>query len=415
MKKIVSFLFLFLLVISFCACKKKAHKPIIVLKEEPIVQKTIIRFSIFGNEKRYNSIKKIVDDFEIINPDIEVEIDYWAENYYKNLNKSIITTKMPDVVMVDNIDGFPYYERGFLQNLNDYFVKQDDFIKSGINAFSYNDCIWGVPFFLSPSFIVYNKSIFIKNNLELPHNNWNITDFLKKAHLLNSTYVSGFGFDKKMKGWLPFLWSNGGGIIDESGCIMLDSAFSKEALQFYSNLKNLEGVTQQDLSVSPEILFRNEKIAMMTCDYEEFLKLKNDNLPFEIEIAPFPGWKTLSSSPLSVIGLSISQKTAHKRESWRFILYLINQDRIEKMGKSFDFLPARNKVIEKTLSQRYSNNDVAVFNNIIQNAKPIPVCSNYSIIINKIEQQLLPLFSAEKNVEEVIDENFYKILQKYVD
>ena len=410
MKKILGALVLVMVVFGFCACKKKPQDNQ-TLEKESVIQKTCIRVSLFGDEEKYNSIKKIVANFEGINPDIQIEIDFWSEDYYKQLNKSILTGKMPDVVMVDNIEGFSYYKKGFFQNLGQYFLNQEDYLSNAIEAFSYDDCIWGVPVFLSPSLIIFNKNIFLKNNVELPSINWNRDCFLNKAHHLTSYNEFGFGFDNKISSWLGFLWSNGGGIIDNSGCIMLDSASSKEALQFYSNLKNLEGVCQPNSSLNAHNLFKQGKIAMIVSNFDDFINLKKSNLPFELGFSPFPSCSVMASSPMGVIGVSLFEKSHHKREAWRFILYLTNSDRIWKMQRDFNFIPAKKADFSRFLLQ-YSLDERMILQNIITNSRPVPVCGDYHILINKIEQQLIPLFEAEKNVDDVIDENFYKILQR---
>ena len=131
MKKILGALVLVMVVFGFCACKKKPQDNQ-TLEKESVIQKTCIRVSLFGDEEKYNSIKKIVANFEEINPDIQIEIDFWSEDYYKQLNKSILTGKMPDVVMVDNIEGFSYYKKGFFQNLGQYFLNQEDYLSNAI-------------------------------------------------------------------------------------------------------------------------------------------------------------------------------------------------------------------------------------------------------------------------------------------
>ena len=67
MKKILGALVLVMVVFGFCACKKKPQDNQ-TLEKESVIQKTCIRVSLFGDEEKYNSIKKIVANFEGITP-----------------------------------------------------------------------------------------------------------------------------------------------------------------------------------------------------------------------------------------------------------------------------------------------------------------------------------------------------------
>ena len=269
MKIFVKVFIIFVMIFSIAGCKKRESlfpQQNLALTAKPEIKKTVVKFSSWGSESEIKVLKSAISEFEQKNPDIDIELIHIPQNYFQKLHLLIVTNSAPDVMFVNNINGLKYYQNGAFENLNPYLINKKDFYNNAIKAFSYNDCIWAAPRDVSNLVIYYNKDLFDKNNIPYPSATWTTNDFLTKAQLLTNQDSWGFGFEKDALFWLPFLWSNNGGIIDENGCIMIDSSSSKDALQFYADLKNIYNVTPSDAqkgSYTNSQLFLQGKMAMI--------------------------------------------------------------------------------------------------------------------------------------------------------
>lgn len=419
MKVFVKVFIIFLLVFSVAGCHKKGDKASeqpLSMVEKPEIKKTVVKFSTWGSESEIKVLKSAISEFEQKNPDIDIELIHIPQNYFQKLHLLIVTNSAPDVMFVNNINGLKYYRSGAFEKLNPYFVNKTDYYGNSVKAFSYNDCVWAVPRDVSNLVIYYNKDIFDKNNVPYPTNNWNTNEFLNKAQLLTKQDSWGYGFEKDALFWLPFLWSNSGGIIDENDCIMIDSSASKDALQFYADLKNVYNVTPTDAqkgSYTNAQLFLQGKMAMHLNGRWAVPRFRQD-AKFNWDIAPFPAGTAGSIVDVDASGWAMNKKSKNKRAAWRFILFLAS----EKMSRTFTkdglIIPARKSIANSNyfLQKTQKPQNSQVFLTAIDKGKPTPVNKNYQELLNKIYIQLDPVFAGTKRIHEVLDLNFIESLQK---
>ncbi len=419
MKFFLKVFIIFIMVFSITGCKKKETvipQKIPMAITQPEIKKTTVKFSSWGSESEIKLLKSAIYEFEQKNPDIDVELIHIPQNYFQKLHLLIVTNSAPDIMFVNNINGLKYYQNGAFENLNPYFTNRKDFYANAVKAFSYNDCIWAVPRDVSNLVIYYNKDLFDKNNIPYPTSTWTTNDFLAKAQLLTTQDSWGFGFEKDALFWLPFLWSNNGGIIDENGCVMIDSSASKDALQFYADLKNIYNVTPSDAqkgSYTNAQLFIQGKMAMHLNGRWAVPRFRQD-AKFNWDIAPFPAGVAGSIVDVDASGWAMSKKSKNKRAAWRLILFLSS----ERMSKNFTkdglIVPARKSIANSNyfLQKTQKPQNSQIFLDAIVKGKPTPVNKNYQELLNKIYVQIEPIFAGVKRVHEVLDINFVKSLQK---
>jgi multiple sugar transport system substrate-binding protein len=214
------------------------------------------------------------------------------------------------------------------------------------------------------------------------------------------------------------LWSNNGGIIDENECIMIDSSASKDALQFYADLKNVYNVTPSDAqkgSYTNAQLFMQGKIAMHLNGRWAVPRFRQD-ANFNWDIAQFPAGVAGSVVDVDASGWAMSKKSKNKRAAWRFILFLSS----ERMSKNFTkgglIIPARKSIANSDyfLQKNQKPQNSQVFLNAINSGKPTPVNKNYQELLDKIYTRIEPVFAGTKRIHEVLDIDFYRSLQKEI-
>lgn len=411
------FLIISLLVFSFAGCHKKETRHMQTVPK-PEIKKTVIKFSTWGSESEIKVLKQTIADFEEKNPDIHVELMHIPQNYFQKLHLLIVANAAPDVIFVNNINGLKYFQTGTLQNLNQYFVNQKDFYPNSTKAFTYNDCVWAVPRDISNLVIYYNKDLFDKNNIPYPSSNWSMDEFVTKAQLLTNQNSWGFGFEKEALYWLPFLWSNNGGILGEDDCLMIDSDQSKEALQFYANLKNINKITPSDAqkgSYTNAQLFMQGKLAMILNGRWVVPRFRQD-INFDWDIAPFPQGAAGSIVDADASGWAMSKNSKNKRAAWRFILFLSSERTSKKLTQDGLIIPARKSVAnsEYFLQTDKKPKNAKIFLNAIERGKPTPVTRNYQELLNKIYIKIEPVFTGIKKADDVVNEDLVRSLQKEI-
>lgn len=420
MKSFSRLVLVFILIFNFAGCQKKeaviAVKPAKIAVSKPEIKKTKIKFSSWGSESEIRILKSAIYDFEQKNPDIDVEFIHIPQNYFQKLHLLIISNSAPDVMFVNNINGFKYYRSGVFENLNPYFKNRKDFYPNAIKAFSCNDCIWAVPRDISNLVIYYNKDIFDKNNIPYPQKNWTMAEFLAKAQVLTSEGIWGFGFEKDAMFWLPFLWSNNGGILGDDDCIIIDSDKSKEYLQFYADLKNVNKITPSDAqkgSYTNTQLFMQGKLAMILSGRWVVPRFRQD-IKFNWDVAQFPYGSGGSVVDADASGWAMSKKSQNKREAWRLILFLSSERMSKKFTKDGLIIPARKSVATSDLFLQKNRNpqNSQAFLDAIKTAKPTPVTPNYQNLLDRIYAKIQPVFAGTKRIDEVIDGGFVEFLQK---
>ena len=420
MKNFCKLFLVLILILNFTGCHKKeavitVHQAQIEVTK-PEIKKTVIKFSSWGSESEIKILKSAIYEFEQKNPDIDVEFVHVPQNYFQKLHLLIISNSAPDVMFVNNINGLKYYRTGAFENLKPYFLHRKDFYPNAIKAFSYNDCIWAVPRDISNLVIYYNKDIFDKNNIPYPQPNWTMAEFLAKAQVLTTKDTWGYGFEKDSLYWLPFLWSNNGGILADDDCIMLDSQQSREALQFYANLKNTYKITPSDAqkgSYTNTQLFMQGKLAMILSGRWVVPRFRQD-IKFNWDIAQFPYGNEGSVVDADASGWAMSRKSKNKRAAWRLILFLSSEKMSKKFTKDGLIIPARKSVAtsDNFLQKTKKPQNSQVFLNAITTAKPTPATKNYQDLLNKIMTHIEPVFAGTKQVDEVINGTLIQSLQK---
>ncbi|CAA9218137.1 MAG: hypothetical protein AVDCRST_MAG77-330 [uncultured Chloroflexi bacterium] len=140
------------------------------------------------------------------------------------------------------------------------FVARDrhdlnDFFKKGVDQYRWKNGLWGLPRDFPNRNLLYSVTAFEKDGLKRPASDWKQNDwtwdaFLDAARRLAKPDGSQFGFNtgRSVREWAPWVWSNGGEIIDETKLeVVLDRAPAVEGLQFLQDLIHRHRVMPQTM------------------------------------------------------------------------------------------------------------------------------------------------------------------------
>lgn len=402
-----------LLILSITGCQNKEEK-------------TTIKFSSWGSESEIAILKPLLKQFESENPDIKVEFIHIPKNYFQKLHLLVASNLTPDVIFLNNLNGRIYAENSILLDLskylkNDRLISEKDFFNESLQALSYKNKLYAVPRDISNLVIYYNKDLFIKNGVPIPDENWTLNDFLEVSKKLTKDFNKdgridqfGVGFEDKPIFWLPFLWSNSGGILDRNLNIIIDKPESVESVQFYSDLRNKWHVAPSKAEIGSATvsqLFMQRKVAMQISGRWSVPRYRKD-LDFNWDITKFPKGKAGSIVDADASGWAISKNTNNPDESWKLIRFFASKRSSSQFTKDGLIVPARVDTANSDvfLNPNLKPQNSKVFIDIIPDSIPTPVTSNYQEILDIINASLEPVFEGNKDAKEVLNKNFARTL-----
>lgn len=364
-----------------------------------VSSKTTIQFASWGSKSEVAILKPILAEFEKENPDIKVDFIHIPQNYFSKIHLLFASDQAPDVIFINNLYLPIYANAGVLEPLGaNEGIKDDVFFKKSLKALSYKGKLYAVPRDVSNLVIYYNKDLFKKYAVPLPNKYWSFDDFLILAQKLTKEGKTwAIGFDEDPLYFLPYLMSEGGGILsDHTNTVIINSSESKKGLQFYADLRNKYHVapTQaQSASETMAQMFLEGKLAMHLSGRWLVPKYR-ENAKFNWNVINFPSGDKGSIVPLDASGWAISKSSKHKEEANKLIKYLSSKKSIEKFTQSGLIVPARIDVAKGTFSKETNiPPNAKVFLDVIKTSKNTPVSINYSEIQDDIKEKTNYLFN----------------------
>lgn len=392
-------------------------------------QKINISFSSWGSQSEISTLEPILKEFEKQNPDIKIKFIHIPKNYFQKLHLLIASNLTPDVVFINNINGKVYIKNSIFENLNPYIendkdISEKDFFDKSLKAFEDKNSLYAIPRDISNIVIYYNKDIFDKYKVPYPNKNWTFDDFLKTAKSLTKDLnndrkpdIFGVSFEENPLFWLPFLWSNGGGLISEDlKKVIITEPQSKKALIFYSNLRNKWHVApfaEEQGSATMAQMFIQGRIAMHISgrwSTPAYRKLPDLNW----DIVAFPKGKIGSVVDADASGWAISKTSKNKKAAWKLIKFLASKKESEKFTKDGLIVPARKDVAYSDifLNKKEKPFNSRVFVDIIPASIPTPSNENYQEMIDLVSQNFEPFFRGNTSFDSILNKNFEQKILK---
>ncbi len=411
MKRFVSFLICTCL-IFLSGCDKKDERK-------------VIKFSAWGSQSETAILKPILEEFEKENPDVKVVFVHVPQNYFQKLHLLFASNLAPDVVFLNNFYSKKYINAGLLEDLTPHFENEKkDFFEKSIESSSYKGRLYVVPRDISDLVVYYNKDIFKKYNIPFPKKDWTIQDYIITAKKLTrdtngdgKTDIWGTGFEREAIYWLPFMFSNGGGVFSDDGsAVIINSPESIKSLDTYVALVNKYKIApdkSQSASLTMAQLFIQGKIAMQISGRWLVPKYRSD-IKFDWDVVNFPKGSKGSIVGLDSSGYAVSKSSKYKEESIRLIKYLSSKKSVEQLAQSGLIVPARKDAAysKAFLAPDKKPQNAVVFLEAIQTAKPTPVNEDYQKITDILNTALEPVFLGEKSAEDVLNEELVQRLKQ---
>ncbi len=202
-----------------------------------------------------------------------------------------------------------------------------------VDAFRYQDALWGLPVCAEPRVVFFNRALFDRAGVAYPEPGWTTDDLVNKAIALTSTDPAleqyGLAFLNGQTADLPvFLALQGVELWDVDGYPRFDAPDVVTAVQWFADLALRHHVlpvlsanlSEADSRAAISLLVRQGRVAMWT-DYSGIDRDLALPATMSVGIAPLPVSPNAAAAQFIYTGLFISGKTLHAQACWEWIKF----------------------------------------------------------------------------------------------
>ncbi|GAB6188626.1 ABC transporter substrate-binding protein [Marinitoga arctica] len=297
-----------------------------------------------GNPDEESAIKAGVEEFNSTHSNVQVVWEPIPGNYLETLKTRLSAGTAPDIFYVDVYFFQEFASKNVLLPL-DLYIKKDNFDLSGyystlVDAFKYNNRIYGIAKDFSTLALYYNKEIFDKYGVSYPTSNDTWFDLLDKAlQLKRKGFKTPMVLAADFNRVIPFILGANGRLVDENLNTALNEDASKFGLKFYIDLVIKYGVAVEPQTVGAGWIgeaLGKEKVAMgMSGPWSlGFLKGSYPDVYKKIGVVEMPSL-IKKSTMVYTVSWSINKESKHKKEAWEVLKFLVTRGQeifVEKAG-----------------------------------------------------------------------------------
>ena len=313
-------------------------------------KKQVIRFATWDSEETLDIQQRIVDQFNAKNPDLQVVLEAYGDDFDTKLATGFGAGDAPDVMYMWN---YAHYKDG-LEPLDGWVSKEPASFKADFyrGLFEYNSIggkLLGLPIGYSTHGVYYNKDLFDKAGVPYPKGDGTWDELLATAKKVTdpSKKIYGFAFQQEPDPYdfEHYLWNVGVSYLGAEGSFKNGFKDAK-VVALLTKMQNAikEGyVISVEGSGSREM--RTGKLAMFINGSWSIPSLKEANVNFGLAKMPSVEKGKKSISAISISGIAMYNKSKNKDAAWRFMKFWVSPE-ANTMRLDHE-LPVLHSVVEK--------------------------------------------------------------------
>src|SRR5215218_7768955 len=269
-----------------------------------------VSFAFWGDPAEERAYERLIEAFQEANPDVSVRTLYTPgqADYRTQIATDFAAGDPPDVFLINYRHLGQFAARGALEPLADRLaastiLREDDFYPAALDAFRYRgETLYGIPQNAASVVVYYNQDRFDQVGVSRPTDGWTWDDFTAAAAALTidtdgdgAPNLHGIGVEPSFIRYMPFIWMNGGDIVDDLNSptkLTLDTPEAFEAIRWFVGL----GITEHDvvpteaetLSEDDETRFMRGSLAMLLQSRRVVPTFRDGIRDFAWDVAPLP-------------------------------------------------------------------------------------------------------------------------------
>lgn len=381
-----------------------------------------VSFMVFGDDAEKKAYDALVGAFKAKYPNIPVALIYVPNQFaYRDQVSQDFALGQPYDVLILNNRRYGFYGlRKLLVPLDAYLaqssvVHEVDFLPGTIDAFRLNGVLNCIPQNASSLVVYYNKALFDQDKVAYPHDGWTWDDLLADAKALTHDTNGdgkndqfGLGTEADLLRMAPFIWQNGGEIVNSETKptkLALDSPAALAAIQWVVDLQTKYHVVpspEDEVLESFESRFVSGKVAMFI-NQRRGVGTYRDNAKFDWDVAPLPQNKR-AAGVLQSDAYCIPIASNHKANAWKLVEFASSVEGQTILAASGRNMPSLRAVAqsEAFLQPGQKPEHAQVFIDTLSVARSFPVLLNWPQIEEIAGEEMERAFHGTVSLNQVL-------------
>ncbi len=216
-----------------------------------------------GGPEEIAGYEAMAGAFADANPDLTLRISPVAkqDDLLARLATAIAGGSPPELFLINFRKYGQFVEQGTLEQVQPYLDASDaldesDFVEPPLEAFRYDGSTLSCqPQNVSTLVAYVNLDMFAAAGIAVPHDGWSWDELVTAAQAMTGDGGYGLGTDASLIRLAPFVWSNGGEVVDDTDAptrLTLSEGPAREAYDFFLDLSLVHGVVPPDAQVQSE-------------------------------------------------------------------------------------------------------------------------------------------------------------------
>jgi len=388
-------------------------------KQQPAGQPDLgpIQLLASGSPDELGAFRALIEAYKKAKPGADVQLleASSAKDLTTKLSTSIAGGAPPDVFLMNYRLYGQFASKKAVEPIEDRLkaskvIKASDFYQQAMSAFRWGGKQLCMPQNVSSLQVYYNKALFAKYGVAEPKDGWTWNEFLTTAQAMTrdaaghpvrageseggpaaKAAVHGVGTEPVVIRVAPFVWSNGGKLVDNDQKptrFTFDDKASLEALRNFIDLRIAYGVTPTDDEIKAADLvsrFTKGQLAMLL-DSRRITPTLRAAKDLNWDVASLPRY----GNPAGILhsdAYCITSGSKHKDAAWSFIEYAMSPDGQKIIAATGRTVPSH---IETSKSEVYLDptkapKNAKVWLDAVPTLRPVPTISTWAEIEDAME------------------------------
>jgi multiple sugar transport system substrate-binding protein len=356
-----------------------------------------VTFMVFGDPEEIQAYREVIAAYEKKQPGVKMKLIETSDrdDLIARLSTSFAGGTPPDLFLLNYRFYGQFAARGVLEPIesrvdaSDVF-QQEDFYEEALDAFRFGGTLTCLPQNISSLVVYYNKDLFRDAGVTEPKTGWNWNEMVLAAKKLTKddngdgvAEVYGLGVEASLIRIAPFVWSNGGELVDDADTpthFTLDSPEAQVALSEFFRLQLAYGVVPSDEEVEAEddeTRFQNGRMAMVLSSRRSTPTFRTIT-DFDWDVAALPKFRE-QAGILHSDAYCMTKASESKDAAWSFMEYALGPEGAPVVARSGRTVPSLKEVAESEafLDPRAKPANSQVFLDTIPVIRQVPSISTW--------------------------------------
>lgn len=346
--------------------------------------------------------------------------------YSDKVNASVLSGNLPDVLTVDGPNVAAYAANGIIQPLAELTDEEKSiYLESIVEQGTYDGKLYALGAMESSVGLYYNKEILREAGIEIPEpgDPWTFTEFLEILERLKPIMASKNGYALDMTFpvgeatiyyYAPFIWSNGGDLISESG-LEADGHFNSETN--VETMKYFRSLVEKGYmsSVPIQNLFESGRAAFKFDGAWEVNTIYTSYPDIELGVAPYivgDDWDGGRYTPTGSWAYAVSSGAEDVQGATELVKWMSGVESGLELYEQTKSMPSTYAAYEQISTFKDDENYKALYEQLRDYGHPRPKTPAYPQLSSSFQQSLENIAISGMDAEEQLNKSTERISAK---